>query len=104
VSRRTAASNSKLERLRALPWAAIAQATVVLARRWRALSPKDRARLGALARERLRVKDGRRGKLSVKERAELRALVGKLELRRMARELLPLARRGGGRRRRRFRT
>jgi hypothetical protein len=97
VSRSNASPKSKRERVKALPWAALLQGVVVVARRWRALSQKDRARLGGLVRD----SRGRPGNLSRKERAELRRLAGKLELKGIARELLGLAR--GGRRRRRRR-
>ncbi len=100
MSRRSNAnskSNSRLQRVRALPWAALAQALVVLAKRWRALSPKDRARLGRLARE----TKGRPSRLSRAQRAELRALIGKLKIGAMGRELFALARGGSARRRRR---
>jgi hypothetical protein len=97
VSRRSAHTRSKLDRLRALPWVALAQVTVAIARRWRALSDKERARLTRLAR----ASRGRPGNLSLKERAELRALVRKLELRGIAGELHALTRRGRGRRGRR---
>jgi hypothetical protein len=73
------------------------QGAVVIGRRWRSLSAKDRVRLIRLARD----SRGRLGNLSAKERAELRWLVGKLELRRIGRELLPLVRRAQGRRGRR---
>jgi hypothetical protein len=68
----------------------------VISRRWRALSAKERARLTHLAR----TSGGRPGNLSGKERAELRGLVGKLDLKGIGRELLPLARRRRGRHRR----
>jgi hypothetical protein len=81
-----------------MPWAVLAQALVVVVRRWRALSPKERARLGRLARD----SQGRPGRLSRGERAELRALLGKLDLAGMGRDLVSLARGGkAGRRRRR---
>jgi hypothetical protein len=99
VSRRTQQRKSKRERLKALPWVAIFQGGVVIGRRWRALSTKERARLTSLARD----SRGRPGNLSAKERAELRSLVGKLDLKGMGRELLPVARRGRGRRGRRGR-
>ena len=70
---------------------------MVIARRWSALSNKDRARLTRLAR----ASRGRPGNLSLKERAELRALVHKLELKGIAGELYVLTRRGRGRRGRR---
>jgi hypothetical protein len=97
VSRRSANTRSKLDRLRALPWVALAQVGVAGARRWRSLSSKERGRLTSLAR----ASRGRPGNLSSKERAELRALVRKLDLRGIAGELAALARRGGGRRGRR---
>jgi hypothetical protein len=99
VSRRTQQGGSKRERLRALPWVAIVQGGVVIARRWRALSSKERARITILLRD----SHGRPGSLSSKERAELRSLVGKLDLKGMGRELLPVARRGRSRRGRRGR-
>jgi hypothetical protein len=95
VSRRAAAPKSKLDRLQALPWVAIFQAGMAISRRWRALSAKDRARLTRLLRD----SRGSVGNLSVRQRIELRSLVRKLDLRGLWRELLPLARRGGGRRR-----
>ncbi|HTC71378.1 MAG TPA: hypothetical protein VK655_00720 [Solirubrobacteraceae bacterium] len=96
VSRRNDHASSKLDRLRALPWVAMAQVGVVIARRWRALSAKDRARLTRLAR----ASRGRPGNLTTKERAELRWLLRKLDLRGIAAELYALTRRRGGRRRR----
>jgi hypothetical protein len=96
VSRRTRQHRSKRERLKALPWVAILQGGGVIGRRWRALSTKERARLTGLARD----SRGRPGNLSAKERAELRSLLGKLDLKGMGRELLPVARRGRGRGRR----
>lgn len=81
-------------RLKALPWAVLARAGVVVGKRWTALSAKERARLASLvARSRGRVRN-----LSAKERNELRKLVRKLDLKGAGRELLPLLR-GGGRRR-----
>lgn len=79
--------------MKALPWAALLRATVVIGRRWRALSQRDRARLARLLRD----SGGRPGKLRPKERRELRGLVAKLDLKGMGRELLGLA---GARRRR----
>jgi hypothetical protein len=91
---------SPAELLQALPWAAVLQATFAIARRWRALSGKDRARLARLVRD----SQGRVGNLSVKQRLELRRLVGKLDLPGLAKELYPLKRgaaRGRGKRCRR---
>jgi len=85
-------------RLKALPWAVLARAGLVVGQRWTALSAKERARLASLARG----SRGRLGNLSLKERNELRKLVRKLDLKGAGRELLPLLR-GGGRRRKRRR-
>jgi hypothetical protein len=76
-----------------LPWAALLQAGVVVGKRWRALSEKERARLTRLLRE----SGGRVGNLSEKERKELRRLAGKLDLKGMSRDLTGLARRGRAR-------
>ena len=70
---------------------------MVLGRRWTALSKKDRERLTRLVRE----SRGRLGNLSTRERSELRRLVGKLDVKRMSRDLLPLVRPGRRGRRRR---
>jgi hypothetical protein len=102
VSRRAAArkSKSKSERLpvpewvRALPWALLLRAAVLIGRRWHALSAKDRARLARLLRD----SRGRASNLSTRERVELRKLLGRLQLRGLAGELIALGRRGCGRR------
>jgi hypothetical protein len=78
-----------------VPWPALLQVLVVVGRRWRALSVKDRARLARLAHD----SRGRWGNLSRKERAEVRKLLGKLELARMGRDLFALRRVRRGRRR-----
>lgn len=83
---------SKLLRMKALPWTVLVQAGVVAGKHWRSLSKKDRARLARLVRNRLQVHQGDSAKLSVKERAELRSLLVKLDVKGMGRELLPLAR------------
>jgi hypothetical protein len=90
-------AKSKRERAKALPWATLLQAFVVVRKHWRSLSEKDRARLAALARD----SRGRWGNLNAKERAELRKLAGKLDLKGAARDVAGLAR--GGRARRKCR-
>ena len=88
-------STSRAARIKALPWAAVLQAGMVVGDRWRRLSEKDRLRVRTL----LRQSGGRLSNLSAKERKELRQLAGKIDLHGMGRELLPLARgRGRGRR------
>jgi hypothetical protein len=90
---------SKLKRrARAVPWAVLLQGGLIIGKRWTALSAKERARLTELVRE----SRGRIGNLSVKERLELRKLARKLDVKGMARELVPLARgKRRGRRKRR---
>ncbi len=82
----------KLLRVKTLPWTVLLQAGMVAGKHWRSLSKKDRARLARLVRSRLQVHQGESAKLSVKERAELRSLLVKLDVKGMGRELLPLAR------------
>jgi len=79
---------SRLGRVKDLPWALLLQMGLVLGKRWRSLSAKDRARLAELTRE----SRGRLGNLSAKERRELKKLVGKLHPKRTARELVLLTR------------
>jgi hypothetical protein len=93
-SSRTAKQAS--DRVKALPWAAIASAGVAVGKRWSALSAKERRRLTSLVRE----SRGRVGNLSSKERSELKKLVGKLGLKDAASELLAGVR-GAGRGRKR---
>ena len=95
MSKKTFTPKSKQARLKALPWAALLQAVVVVGKRWRSLSEKERSRLSSLVRG----SGGRLGNLSAKERKELKQLAGKLDLKGMLRELVPIAR--GGRKRRR---
>jgi hypothetical protein len=94
-------STKKLIRMKALPWTVLLQGGVVVGRHWRSLSKRDRARLARLVRSRLQTQQGSRTKLSVKERAELRSLLVKLDVKGMGRELLPLTKgkRRGKRRR-----
>jgi len=83
--------------LRAVPWAVLARAGMVVGERWSALSAKDRARLARLVRG----SRGRLGNMSARDRDELRKLVRKLDLKGAGRELLPLLRgRRRGRKRR----
>jgi hypothetical protein len=79
---------SKADRVKELPWLVLLQASVVLGKRWSALSAKERARLASLVRQ----SRGRVGNLSDKERLELRKLGRKLDLRGAGGELLPLMR------------
>jgi hypothetical protein len=77
-------AKSKLDRLRDLPWLMVLQSSVVVGRRWSALSAKERAQLMSILRE----SRGRKGNLSVKQRYELRRLAHKLDLKGAGRELM----------------
>jgi hypothetical protein len=82
--------------VKAVPWALVARAVMVLGARWMALSAKERMRFTSL----VRASHGRPRNLSERERNELRRLVRRLDLTGAGRELLPLMR-GGGRGRKR---
>jgi hypothetical protein len=94
----TKKAKSRTEQAKALPWAVALQAVVVVGRRWKGLSAKDRERLKALLAE----SGGRLNRLTAKERNELRKLAGRLDVKGMGSDLLALRRgRGRGGRRRR---
>jgi hypothetical protein len=59
--------------------------------RWKSLSEGDRARLSALLRE----SGARKGRLTARQRAELRELLGKLDVKGLGRDLLPIFRATG---------
>jgi hypothetical protein len=94
VSKRRESKSLIKSTVGAVPWLTIARVAMVVSRRWNALSAKERARLAQLVGE----SRGRVGNLSIKQRAELRKLARKLDLKGLGRELWPLVR--GGRRRR----
>jgi hypothetical protein len=98
VSRHRESKSHATGKLGAIPWLALARGAMIVGRRWVALSAKDRARVVELVRE----SRGRVGNLSVKQRLELRKLAGRLDLKGMGHDLLPVLR-GGGRRGRRRR-
>jgi hypothetical protein len=77
---------SKVDRVKAVPWAALLQGAMVAVDRWRGLSEKDRARLTRL----LRQSRGRLSTLSARERKELRRLSQKLDIKGAGRQLLLL--------------
>ena len=84
-------------RLRAIPWTALMQGTIVVGSRWQRLTASERERLRGLLRE----SGGRIDRLTAKERKELRKLAEKLDLRGMAKELVALRAVSGRARRRR---
>jgi hypothetical protein len=95
-SKQAGGEKSKLDRVKDVPWALLLQMGLVLGRRWRALSAKDRARLTELTRK----SRGHLGGLSKKEHKEFKKLVGKLHPKRTARDLVLLTRARRRRRRR----
>jgi hypothetical protein len=95
VSRST--EDSKRSRIRALPWAVLLQAGILVGGRISELSEKERARVARLIRD----SRGRPGNLTSKERQELRKLLAKLDVKSMGRDLLPLVRGGSKARKRR---
>ena len=97
MPRTAAAPKSRLERVKALPWAVLLQVGAVLGTRWWALPERDRARVGELLRE----SRGWPPNLSAKDRKELRRIFAKFDLKGLGSELLPLARRRGARHKRR---
>jgi hypothetical protein len=95
MSKSLPSKKSRRLRLKTLPWAALLQTAMVFGKRWRSLSEKERSRLTTLVKE----SGGRLGNLSEKERKELKRIAGKLDLKGMVRDLVPIIR--GGRKRRR---
>jgi hypothetical protein len=96
MARTSQNSSSRVDKAKALPWAALLQGVVVVGRRWKGLSASDRQRIKELLAE----SGGRVNTLSAKQRKELRKLAGKLDLKGIGSELTGLAR---GRRTRRKR-
>lgn len=97
VGRDVAGYVSNMPRLpvKAAPLALLAQAAMVARDHWNDLSPKDRAELTRL----LRATGGRPGNLTTGEKADLKRLVGRLDLPGLGRNLAPLAQKHGRRRR-----
>jgi hypothetical protein len=94
MARSKSEKRSGKELVGAVPWAALLQGALVVSQRLNDLSKKDRERLTRLLRE----SHGRPSALSEKERAELRKLIGKIDVRKMGSDMLALVT-GGGRRR-----
>jgi hypothetical protein len=79
---------SKLQRLKAFPWAILVEGTLIVGGRWRSLPARERAQIVVLARR----SRGWPGNLSPKERAELRKLISRLDAKGLVRELALLQR------------
>jgi len=96
MARTSKKDSSRGDRVRAFPWAALLQGVLIVGRRWQRLSGKDRERIKELLAE----SGGRVGRLSDRQRKELRKLAGKLDLKGMGKELVALRTLRGRRRRR----
>ncbi len=81
--------------IKGAPWLMIMQAALSARRHWGVLEPSERTDLARL----LRTTRGRPANLTAHEKAELRRLVGKLDLPGLGKDLLPIASRRSGRRR-----
>jgi hypothetical protein len=86
VSKRHESKSLVKSTVGAVPWLTLVRVVMVVGKHWSSLSPKDRSRLAQLVGE----SRGRVGNLSVKQRLELRKLAGKLDLKGLGRELVPL--------------
>jgi hypothetical protein len=87
---------ANLKRVKALPWAVLLQGGALAGKRWRTLSAKDRQRITDLIRR----SRGVPRNLSLRERAELRKLLGRLDVKAAGHDLLSLFRAQRKRRRR----
>jgi hypothetical protein len=74
---------------RKVPWILVFEAALMMHRRWRTLSPSDRARLADLTRK----SQGSPLRLTREERADFRRIAGNLDLIGLMREMAPF---GGG--------
>lgn len=83
------------DRLKAIPWALLAEAAMIARNRWTRLTPGEREHLLAV----LRKSRGRPGNLDARERRDFRRMAEKLDLPGVVREVEPLRRRWLGARR-----
>ncbi len=80
--------------LKGMPWLVVIQAAMAAREHWGVLTPRERTELARL----LKSTKGRTSNLTAHEQAELRRLVGRLDLPGLGKDLLPLT---TGRRKRR---
>lgn len=73
--------------IKGAPWLLVIQAAMAAREHWGVLTPAERADLTRL----LRTTKGRPANLTAQEKAELRRLVGRLDLPGLGRDLLPIA-------------
>lgn len=81
--------------LKGAPWLLVIQAAMAARDHWGVLTPAERTDLARL----LRSTKGRPSSLTAHEKAELRRLVGKLDLPGLGKDLLPIASKHRGRKR-----
>ena len=81
--------------LKGAPWLLVIQAAIKARDHWDVLTPAERTDLARL----LRSTKGRPSNLTAHEKAELRRLVGRLDLPGLGKDLLPLASKHRGRKR-----
>ncbi len=79
--------------IKGAPWLMIIQAAMAARKHWGVLTPAERTDLSRL----LRSTRGRPANLTAHEKAELRRLVGKLDLPGLSKDLMPIASRRRGR-------
>ena len=72
---------------RRVPWLVLLDAGKVAREHWTKLTPSERSKLGSLIKK----SKGRLSNLSVRERAELRRLVNKLDLPDAGKKMVPFA-------------
>lgn len=82
--------------IRGVPWLVVIQAAMAAREHWGVLTLRERTELARL----LRSTRGRASNLTAHEKAELRRLVGRLDLPGLGKDLLPVVARRGGRKRR----
>jgi hypothetical protein len=70
-----------------VPWLALLDAGQVAREHWSKLTPTERSKLGRLVRK----SKGRLSNLTVRERADLRRIVNKLQLPEAGKKLVPFA-------------
>ena len=82
--------------IKGVPWLVVIQAAMAAREHWGVLTPRERTELARL----LKSTRGRTANLTAKEKAELRRLVGRLDLPGLGKDLLPVVARGGRKKRR----
>jgi len=83
-----------ITRVRAVPWVMVLQLAMTLRRHWKYLTPAERTQLASLIKK----SQGVPTRLTPMERADVRRLVRKLEPIAIARSVVPIGRRIGGKR------